>query len=254
MTEKTKCPICNNISELHDVVDFNKNCEENKGFYLPLSGIPVYYSHCNSCNYLFAPEFLNWSDNDFLQRIYNIDYEKVDPDYQFTRPQNNAGFINKLFHDSKTEIRHLDYGGGNGLMSEILLANDFDSQSFDPFPSSIISLDQLGRFNLITAFEVFEHVPYPLQLMKNIIQLMDDKCLFLFSTLTIDRNIKKNERINWWYCSPRNGHISLYSKNSLALLAKKHNLLFGSFNDGLHFFSNIIPNWATRLIHVKENT
>jgi hypothetical protein len=44
-----------------------------------------------------------------------------------------------------------------------------------------------GGFDLISAFEVFEHV-----------------------------NIRSGRRLDWWYASLRNGHISLYSRKKAA--------------------------------------
>jgi hypothetical protein len=36
--EQAACPVCRGATDLFDVVDFNKNCEEARGVYLPLSG------------------------------------------------------------------------------------------------------------------------------------------------------------------------------------------------------------------------
>jgi hypothetical protein len=77
---------------------------------------------------------------------------------------------------------------------------------------------------------------------------MDDNCIVLFSTLISDGNIKINERIQWWYASPRNGHISLFSKDSLKTISDKYLLNFGSFNEGLHCFFGQVPFWARHII------
>ena len=82
-------------------------------------------------------------------------------------------------------------------MSKVLSKNSWNSKSYDPFPKITASIDELGKFNLITAFEVFEHVPNPNELMENLIKLMDESCLILFSTLISDEDIKINSRINW---------------------------------------------------------
>lgn len=249
MMVQNRCPICYGQTALLDVVDFNKNCEEARGKYLPLSGKPVYYSQCQNCAFTLAPEFEHWTDADFLEKIYNADYIGIDPDYVEARPRANADAIAKLFDAQKSSIRHLDYGGGNGRLSELLREKKWDSQTYDPFPSNQKKISELGKFNLITAFEVFEHVPDVNQLMDNLKQLMDSSCLLLFSTLTTDGHIKPNSRINWWYASPRNGHISLFSKRSLVLLGGKNKLNFGSFSDGFHCYVNTIPDWARHLVH-----
>lgn len=242
------CPVCGDTAVLLDVVDFNKSCEENRGTFLPLSGIPIYYSICESCSFTFSPGMWNWSESDFLEKVYNEDYVKVDPDYLAARPAAHAVMLNGLFGKERSQVRHLDYGGGNGVLSKELAAHGWNTLSYDPFPKNDLRLDAIGKFNLITAFEVFEHVPEPDELMANIRALMDDSCLVLFSTLASDDHLEQFSRIDWWYCSPRNGHISLFSKASLEILASKHSLKFGSFNDGLHWFCNEVPAWARPLL------
>jgi hypothetical protein len=148
----------------------------------------------------------------------------------------------------KAGIRHLDYGGGNGKLSAILAESGWDSSCYDPFPASDIRPESLGRFNLITAFEVFEHVPDPRALMQTLVQLMDTRCLVLFSTATSDNFLRRDARIDWWYCAPRVGHVSLFSRKSLACLAEKHGLMIASFNDDWHCYANEAPEWFHRLV------
>jgi hypothetical protein len=169
-----KCPVCDGSVRMLDVVDFNKNCEEVRNKFLPLSGTPIYYSRCSSCTFTFAPEFKDWTEDEFLTKIYNDKYIEVDPDYLETRPEANFQVINNTFSEQKKFIKHLDYGGGNGKLSDLLKQEGWDSKSWDPFPSGGIPLSDLGKFNLITAFEVFEHVPDINVLMKNLSKVMAD--------------------------------------------------------------------------------
>jgi hypothetical protein len=39
----------------------------------------------------------------------------------------------------------------------------------------------------------------------------------LFSTLLSDGEIVRGRPLRWWYAAPRNGHISLFSAQSLRL-------------------------------------
>ncbi len=112
MIEKQFCPICASDSFALDVVDFNKSCGEVWGFYLPLSGIPIYYFLCSQCNFCFAPEIYCWKIEEFEQKIYNSDYIKVDPDYRYKRPYNNSQLVMTLLNSQTNNIKHLDYGGG----------------------------------------------------------------------------------------------------------------------------------------------
>ncbi len=65
------CPVCASIATALDVVDFNKSCEEQKGSYLQLSGIPIYYFLCDNCNFCFAPEICAWS----MKAMSSLDIE-----------------------------------------------------------------------------------------------------------------------------------------------------------------------------------
>jgi len=243
-----KCLVCGGAALLFDVVDFNKNCLEGEGLFLPIMGHGVYYARCNSCEYTFAPEFSSWTSQDFLSMIYNDDYEKIDPGYINDRPQKNANIINNIFGDYKADIKHVDYGGGNGRLSELLRAFNWDSNSFDPFPNDTKINFESGAFNLITAFEVFEHVPNPQSMMDNINYLMDSQSgLVLFSTSVSDGFINKNERLTWWYVAPRNGHIGIHSSKSLRLLGEKYGFQYKNFSPSTHAYFKLLPDWANKL-------
>jgi len=243
------CPVCASMSTALDVVDFNKCCEEVRGSYLALSGIPVYYFLCDNCDFCFAPEICAWSLNEFETKIYNNDYVMVDPDYVDSRPRQNAANLVNRFADQKTAIRHLDYGGGDGMLSRLLREQGFDSVSYDPFVDKQITTEELGKFNLITAFEVFEHVPSVNELTKQLVSLLSDEGIILFSTMLSDGHIKRHERLSWWYAAPRNGHISLYSNQSLTVIAQQEQFAFGSFSDGFHAFWRTVPAWASHIIN-----
>lgn len=242
------CPICTGPCPLHDVVDFNKSCEEARGVFLPVVGVPIYYALCADCGFCFAPEMYTWSLGDFSSHVYNDFYKNIDPDYEFVRPAANAALIASVFGKSAGQIRHLDYGGGNGHLSNLLRSEGFSSTSYDPFVDVDLDPMTLGEFDLITAFEVFEHVPDVAALMSHLAALRVENGVILFSTLTSDGHINAHQRLGWWYASPRNGHISLFSKKSLSCLAVRFGFNFGSLNDGLHVFWKKAPPFAAHLL------
>jgi SAM-dependent methyltransferase len=248
MNKNLFCSVCGGQCSLLDVVDFNKSCEEARGKFLGLAGIPVYYALCSKCGFCFTPELATWKLEEFEERIYNNEYIFVDPDYVETRPRANAANLLSIFGDQACSIKHLDYGGGSGLLVKLLRESNWQSTSYDPFVDRNVGIEELGKFDLITAFEVFEHVPDVQGLMSNLLSLLSPSGLVLFSTLLSDGNLHSNQRINWWYASPRNGHISLFSKNSLSMLAQKSGINFGSFSEGFHVFYTEIPLWASHII------
>ena len=242
------CPVCAGPCIPLDAVDFNKSCDAAGSRRLGPAGISVSYVLCSTCGYCFAPELSAWTPEEFGARIYNDEYLLVDPDYIEIRPRANAASLLAMFGDRALSIEHLDYGGGSGLLAQLLRASNWQSVSYDPFVNRNVGVEQLGRFDLITAFEVFEHAPDVRKLMSNLRFLLSPDGIVLFSTLLSDGKVQPGQSLDWWYAAPRNGHISLHSRNSLAILAQQHGLHLGSLSPGFHVFYTAVPPWADHLI------
>ena len=248
MNPNYPCPVCGGTAPLFDVVDLNKSCQESVGKFLPLSGIPVYYARCEKCGFCFAPELMKWPMAEFEKMIYNDDYVRVDPDYIESRPRIYASNLIQTFGEPAQAIRHLDYGGGNGLLAKLLKTANWQSTSYDPFVDRDVKIEQLGKFDLITAFEVFEHVPDVHALMSDLRSLLAPNGVILFTTTLSDGRILPGQRINWCYASPRNGHIALFSRNSLLTLIKAYGFTLATLSPSTHIFFTQLPPWASHLI------
>ncbi|MDR3515178.1 MAG: class I SAM-dependent methyltransferase [Azospirillaceae bacterium] len=240
------CKICGRESPLFSVHDFTKSCLEANGTKLPLSGIPIYYRQCRQCGFIFTDAFDDWSKDEFSTHIYNSDYAIVDPDVTGLRPKNNAVMINGAFGKQKDAIRVLDYGGGNGDLAVALRSCGFSVETYDPF--SQFSEKPSGAFNLITAFEVFEHSLSPHDLLDDISSYHPVDALVLFSTLVTEAdpvNIARNS----WYVAPRNGHVSIYARSSLNLLFSQHGYqwLSASGDTHIHIAFMRLPAFASHL-------
>lgn len=240
------CPVCGASTSLLDAVDFNKNCEEARGLHLPKSGVPVAYVICDACRFCFAPELHRWPVAEFEKRIYNADYAQVDPDYISARPESNAAMLHSLF--TAGGISHLDYGGGSGVLSRALVDRGWNSQTYDPFVDPDVQVERLGRFDLVTAFEVFEHVPDIDKLFADLQAVLKPDGLLLFSTLLSDGQIEPGKPLHWWYAAPRNGHISLFSAESMRICMQQHDLNFASASAGLHVAYRQVPTWARHVL------
>jgi len=252
MIEPLACPICGGDCAPLDSLDFNKTCLELPDGPLPVAGVPVAYFLCDECGFCFAPEFAHWTLEAFATRIYNSEYVRVDPEYVQKRPLENADYLQSLLGARGSSIRHLDYGGGQGLLSERLRQNGWQSVSYDPFVDVDNDFEALGKFDLITAFEVFEHVPDVWALAANLSALLVDDGVVLFSTLLSDGYINRGQGLDWWYAAPRNGHISLFSRGSLAVLAASQGLNYCSFSDNFHAYCrDAIPSWASHWLRFE---
>jgi SAM-dependent methyltransferase len=238
------CKICDTPSPLYGVVDFHKSCIEAQQRRLTLSGYPIYFRRCPNCGFAFTTAFDQWTGEEYKERIYNADYVLVDPDFVDTRPRQNAELIRKTFAASRESIEILDYGGGSGLMADLLVKNGFRAATFDPFSEH--NQRPRGRFQLITCFEVLEHVPFPHQTAADMNVLLADGGAILFSTL-VQPEPFDSIGLSWWYAGPRNGHISLYTPSALAILFARFSLRVISFSQGLHMAYGRVPEFARHL-------
>lgn len=244
-TQPAPCKVCGGESPLLGVVDFHKSCIEAQGKRLNVSGIPIYYRRCRVCGFVFTGAFDAWQPEAFHQKIYNGDYIVVDPDFAALRPMNNAQLVGNTFRGSRESLRIVDYGGGNGVLAKLLRDDGFQAETYDPF-STFAELPA-ERCDLLTCFEVMEHVPFPGKTLAEMVSLLKDEGAILFSTLLQPDNFDQMG-LNWWYAGPRNGHISLHSRKSMVSLFQQQGMQTASFSDGLHLAFRKLPSFAAQLI------
>ena len=244
--QQSLCKCCGALAFRYGVVDFHKNCEMYRRKVLDISGVPIYYHRCPVCQFIFTTAFDQFTKEDFLRHVYNEDYLLVDPDYLEQRSQGNAALLYRLFSNARPR-RILDYGGGNGVLAESLRAAGFpDVETYDPFVPRH-SVRPCDRFDCVVSFEVLEHSTDPAQTLTDINEFLTDAGLILFSTLVQPADIDEHG-LNWWYAGPRNGHVSLYTRTSLAMLGQPFGFILGSFNDSMHVFFRQVPDFARHFI------
>lgn len=244
------CKACGGAAALHGVVDFNKCCEEARGFRLSLAGIPVYYRRCTACGFLFTDAFDDWDIESFKQHIYNDDYRLVDPDYAEFRPRANAESVAILLAAVKAETRVLDFGAGNDAFCTVLRANGFAiAVPYDPMVSQYAQRPA-GKFDVVTCFETFEHLPDPAASVAMIVECAADPGLILYSTLAQPANL--SEGVSWWYVAPRNGHISIFSKQALAAIWGRYGYKTVALGDHLHIAFRTLPSYLAHLQSIAD--
>lgn len=245
--EAAPCKVCGQPARVVGRIDFNKACEEVRGKVLPSSGVYLPYRQCAACGLVFTDALDDWSPDDFKDHIYNEGYAAVDPDYVEARPNAMAGMVARMFRDAASELDMLDYGGGNGRLAENLLRAGFRSATtYDPFNPAFAERPT-RTYELITCFETLEHVPDPLATARELAGLLADPGIIFFSTLVQPQDIGRIG-LKWWYIGPRNGHITIHSRNSLAASWRAVGLDMVSFNEGYHAAFRTPPASAARLM------
>jgi hypothetical protein len=241
------CKICGNAATLYGIVDFNQSADEARGGRLPLTGVPIYYRRCAACGFVFTNAFDDWNTDQFKAHIYNDGYHTVDPDYQLARPQANAQHVTQLWGEHKVETHVLDYGGGNDVFCAALRANGFPlAVTYDPMMPEYAHRPE-RKFELVTCFETLEHLPDPAAGIAQILECVAEPGLIFFSTLVQPQDFDK-QGLSWWYVGPRNGHISIFSKQALAAAWGRHGYRIVSFDDNRHLAFRTLPAF---LAHMK---
>ena len=229
-----KCLLCNSPTESLGCVDLSRGCLGDR----PALGEDIEYCRCLSCGLIFAPEMCAWMPDKFKRRIYNDAYPEVDPECTGMRAERNAAWMHDLFGAQR--LSHLDFGGGDGHLSACLRKLGWDSTSYDPFHEQVFPQ---RRFDLVTAFEVFEHVPDPITLWQQLRVLTKD--IVLFSTVLSDA---VPDPMQWWYLAPRNGHVVLYTKRAAEQLLARGGFKLISIDDFVHIGYRGVPPWLEAAI------
>lgn len=222
------CKICEKDATFNGYADFAKSCEINRGHYLGLTGWPVKYYRCTSCGFLFTIEFDHYTLEDWKKMVYNDQYHLVDPDYaDGSRACKNAEAVRDFLRINGP--RCLDYGGGDGMFAKTIRDQGIDCVSWDMLVDG--ALDAVVPFDVVTAFEVLEHTPTPIDTMQEILRLLKPNGHFLFSTLTLDL---QPQQMDHWYIAPANGHVSIHTIKSLDTMFWKAGRHLHHYSASLH--------------------
>lgn len=220
------CPICRGPGKKILDKEFNVSCGDYfEGYRLYKDNIGSFCLHaCGLCEFAWYPEFEAWNESDFLARIYNGDYRLCDPPFEYERPASLANWLNSFLG-----IRTLlDFGGGEGTLARMLRSSGKLASVYDPYYGNT-TLPH-GTYDIVTAFEVIEHVPDQDWLIRSLLASRSDTGVLIFSTLLR----AESDNQDWWYASPRNGHCCFHSAKSLKILMDRHHLYAHSLSDELH--------------------
>ena len=193
----------------------------------------VDYFQCSNCGFV-QTEHPYWLDEAYSEAIAISDVGLV---YRNNMMANITGKL--LFNYFDHKAKFLDYGGGYGLFTRLMRDQGFNFYWFDKFCQNIFArgfeLQETDKQNLeiITAFELFEHLTNPLQELKEILDLCPN---ILFSTELLPEDNPTPDK--WWYYTPHEGqHISIYTLKSLEILASKYNLQLYTDGKSLHLLT-----------------
>ncbi|MDR3273028.1 MAG: class I SAM-dependent methyltransferase [Flavobacteriaceae bacterium] len=196
----------------------------------------VQYFQCNSCRFI-QTENPYWLQESYGNAISNLDIGMLMRNLFYK--EITADIINALFDKKKS---FLDYGGGYGLFVRLMRDEGYNFFRQDNYCDNIFAqyfdikdFKEPANFELLTCFEVFEHLPDP---QTEIALMLQYSQSILFST-SLQPAIKFNASDDWFYFSPEIGqHIAFYTKKSLQIIAAKFGLNLYSDGKDLHLLTN----------------
>ena len=202
---------------------------------LVLKKYSVQYYKCPVCEFIQTEEPY-WLSESYESAITSLDIGLIGRNIKYT---NMVEVLIKLYF-KQTEA-FIDYGGGYGMFVRMMRDKGFNFFRQDTYCENIFSkgfdINELSnqnkkKFELLTAFEVFEHLVEPLAEFEKMLAYSSN---IFFSTTIYPKN---DNLLNWWYLIPETGqHIALYSEKALRFLAEKYQLNFYTLNGTEHLFT-----------------
>jgi hypothetical protein len=180
----------------------------------------VKYFKCDNCGYLFTEEPF-WLDEAYSRSINLSDTGLLDRNIYFSKVLSVLIYFcfnkNGLF---------LDYAGGYGVFTRLMRDIGFDFYWHDPYTQNLFAngfekdIKPDSKFELITAFEVFEHLVSP---KEEIEKMLSYSKTIVFSTELLSKEIPDPNE--WWYYGFNHGqHISFYTEKTIMMIANHFNL------------------------------
>lgn len=229
---------------MQDTVDMLHLCPVCRGemvFYFNgqiLGKYTISYYCCSNCG-LIQTEKPFWLNEAYSEAIADLDVGLVNRNIRLSKVM--RWIICNWFDSTGT---FLDYAGGYGFFVRLMRNYGLDFHRYDKYCPNIFAkhfecarLDKSHRYELVTAFEVFEHLFNPVEEIAGVFDVTDS---ILFSTEFIPEGIKNIG--DWRYFSPETGqHLTFYTFNSLKILAERMSVNYYYDNSGngeaLHLFT-----------------
>jgi hypothetical protein len=173
-----------------------------------------------------------WLKEAYAEAISEMDVGLAYRNQEMLAP--TANLANHLFGNGG---RFLDYGGGFGLFTRLMRDRGFEFFRQDQYCQNLfasyfdVTSSSDHRFDMLTAFEVFEHLEQPKEEIKRMFAFSD--ILFFSTEIQPETNLE-----DWWYLTPESGqHIAFYTLESFRRIAKEMDCSFYSNGFNLHLLS-----------------
>ena len=209
-----------------------------------LGNLDVRYFRCEVCEFV-QTESPFWLERAYDSAITQQDLGLVARNLELA---DRTEAVIRLCHDPSG--RFLDFGGGYGMLVRLLRDRGMNFHLYDPHctnlfagPAQIDSVEE-SVWDLITAFELLEHLENPVQEVERLMRLTDT---MLCSTVLLPDSAPRPGE--WHYYGLDHGqHISLFTRRAFEVLASRCGARFITNGVNLHILTRApIPAWRHQL-------
>ena len=134
-----------------------------------LSKYEIEYFRCCDCQFIQTEEPY-WIEEAYNHAIIRSDVGLVSRNLKLARITSRV--LNVLFPKAKSCI---DYGGGFGLLTRLMRDLGHNFSHYDPMAENLFAqgfqASDKDRFDLLTAFEVWEHLAEPIEQILSLIHI-----------------------------------------------------------------------------------
>jgi hypothetical protein len=192
----------------------------------------IEYFRCGECGFV-QTEKPYWLEESYQSAIIDTDVGLV------ARNEKFAGITSLMLRYLYPEATCcVDYGGGYGMMTRMLRDRGHDFRHFDPYCENLFAkgfetVPGEQRFDLLTAFEVWEHMASPIAEIDRMNMLADH---WLISTHLLPADCPEPGK--WWYYALEGGqHVSIWTHQAMLEIARRYNRQYVPLKHGLHLLS-----------------
>jgi len=202
----------------------------------------VEFHRCRGCGLIAAPD-PTWLEEAYSSAIYDGDSGLL------RRSRLLSSVTSTLIRSERlTKGTFLDWAGGYGTLARMMRDKGYDFYTVDAYAKNLLAPgfdgDESRSYDLVTAFEVVEHIADPVPELEPITRLNDR---FFFTTQLQPAEPPRPE--SWFYYALDSGqHVAFHTLDSLRIVAERLGYQLTSNGDNYHLFHRVPIRASTKLL------